>query len=152
MHIRTVKLGWLVLLALAPRVAAADEPHDITVEIPGERSTANIATLAGITGGAALFGAIGLYFHLDSRSISSDLSASMPTGKPWTDADRKKEAQASDDRTRAAIFYGIGGALLVGAVVTYIATEPGSEIQVIRPHTSVQPTPGGALVTRWWSF
>lgn len=142
----------MLLIALAPRLAFADQPHDIVVEIPGERSTENLAILGGITGGAVLFGALGLYFHLDSRSISDELSASKPTGKPWTAALQNKANQASDDRTRAAVLYSIGGALLVGAVVAYIVTEPASETQVIRPHTAVQPTQGGALVSHWWSF
>ena len=152
MHIRVVKVVWALLLALAPRVAAADQAHDIVVEIPGERSSANLALLGGLTGGALLFGGLAVYFHLDSQSISSELSASMPTGKPWSPALQKKDQQASDDRTRAAVLYSIGGAMLIGAVVTYIATEPDSETQVIHPHTAVQPTQGGALVSHWWSF
>jgi len=147
-----VKAVWVLLIALSSRVAAAEHPHDIVVEIPGERSTTNLAVLGGLTGGALVFGALAVYFHLDSRSLSNELSASMPTGKPWSPSLQNKDQQASDDRTRAAVLYSIGGALLVGAVVTYIATEPDSETQVIHPHTAVQPTQGGALVSHWWTF
>ena len=142
----------IICLAAVPRGAAAGDPHDIVVEIPGERSTTNIIVLGGVTGAAAIAGIIGVYFHLDSRTISNDLSSSKATGKAWTPDDVKKESQASDDRTRAAVAYSIGGALLVGAAVAFIVTEPTSEHRIITPHTAVQPTQGGALVSHWWSF
>jgi hypothetical protein len=150
-----MKLAILTLtlcLAAQPRVAGAGGPHDIVVEIPGERSTTNIAVLGGVTGAAVIAGIVGLYFHLDSRSITNDLSSSKATGKAWTPDDQKKEAQASDDRTRAAVGYSIGGALLVGAAVAFIVTAPDSEHRVITTHTALQPTQGGAYVSHWWSF
>lgn len=140
---------WLVAV---PRSVAAGTPHEIVVEIPGERSTTNIAVLGGMTGAAAIAGVIGVYFHLDSRSITNDLSSSTTTGKAWTPDDAKKEGQASDDRTRAVVAYSIGGALLVGATVAFILTAPASERRVITPHTALQPTQGGAVISHWWSF
>lgn len=158
----------LPLLVLATTVAhaqptappdPADTPmfkaptgHDFVVETDEERSTANIATIAGVAGAGALFGGIGVYFHLDSRSEANKVSAAVPTSRPWLPADQAAVDQASSDRTKAAIFYGLGGACLIGAVVALIVTDPGSTKTVIHPHTAIAPTPGGAIALRSWSF
>ena len=156
----------LVLLLAAGRVARADEPadpndtlvykaptgHDIIIDADNDRSTSNIALVAGMAGGGALLGGVGLYFHLDSRSESTKVSATVPTSRPWLPSDQAAVDQAAGDRTKAAIFYGIGGALVIAAAVTLIVTDPGSTRTVIHPHTALVPVPGGAVAMHAWSF
>jgi hypothetical protein len=126
--------------------------HDFVVETPEERSTTNIAAIAGIAGAGALVGGLGLYFHLDSRSESNKVTAGVPTSRPWLPADQAAVDQASSDRTKAALCYAVGGALIIGAVVALIVTDPGSTRTVIHPHTAIAPTPGGAIAMHVWSF
>lgn len=146
-------LAICMLAALAPR-ARADK--DIVIEVPGERSTENKLVLGGIAGAGFVVGAIGLYFHLDSRSASNDVSSDKFTGHAWTAEDDALVDRADRSRSRAIIGYSIGGALIAGAVVAYILTEPKSETAVIHPHghgtPSVTPTEGGALLGGLWSF
>jgi hypothetical protein len=123
---------------LAPRAALAERRgRDLVVEVPGERSANNKLVLAGLAGGGALIGALGLYFHLDSRSAAGDVSAKSVTGRAWTPAEQALADRADRSATRAGIAYGIGGALLVGAAIAYIATEPESRTNVI--HTGPAP-------------
>lgn len=144
----------VVLASLAPRVFA--QPHDIVVETPGERSTGNKLALGGMAAAGVLAGALGLYYHLDSRSLSDDVSADSATGRPWTSDLQSKVDRASDDRTKAAVFYSVGGVLIAGAIVALIVTEPKSETTVIRPHTAMPilapAQGGGAVVGGAWSF
>ncbi|CAN5880379.1 hypothetical protein BH11MYX3_BH11MYX3_15030 [soil metagenome] len=145
----------LCLLALlAPRVARADA--DIVIEIPGERSTENKLLLGGLAGAGAIVGAIGAYFHLDSRSASDDVSSSKFTGQAWTPDDQEAFDRADRSRSRAIIGYSVGGVLLAGAVIAYIITEPKSEKVVIRPHgrgsPTIAPAEGGAVLGGMWSF
>ncbi|MGE5180456.1 MAG: hypothetical protein ACM31C_00255 [Acidobacteriota bacterium] len=160
-----MRLPWLVALAAVPGTAwtqpAGGPPgetgrqKDIVIVTEPDRPANNKILLASLAGGAALFGGIGLYFHLDSRSASNDVSAKRSTNTAWTSADAARYDQAHSSATKAEVFYGIGGALLVGAVVTWIVTAPNSETTVI--HTGggtpvVAPTPGGALVGGAWTF
>lgn len=140
---------------LAPRVARAE--GDIVIEIPGERSMENKLLLGGLAGAGFLAGVVGAYFHLDSRSASNDVSSDKFTGHAWTAEDQELVDRADRSRSRAIVGYSIGGALLIGAVVTYIVTEPASERAVIHPHgrgstALVVPTEGGAVVGGMWRF
>ena len=143
----------IVLASVGPRAFA--QSRDIVVETPGERTTQNKLLIGGIAAAGVLAGAAGLYYHLDSRSSSNDVSADAETGRPWTQSLQDKVDRAADDRTRAAVFYGVGGALVVTAIVVLIVTEPATETAVIHPHTALPtlaPTPGGAVVGGAWSF
>lgn len=161
-----VVLPLLVAATTAAHAEPADEPpdpadapmfkppvgHDIVVEVQEDRSTANIAAISGVAGAGAIFGGLGVYFHLDSRTQSDKVSAGKATSRPWSPADQAAVDQAASDRTKAAVFYGVGGALLIGAVVAMIVTDPGSTKTIIHPHTAIAPTPGGAIAMRSWSF
>ena len=161
-----MRAGLLLLVATTVAHAEPAEPtdptdtpvfkpptgHDIVVEIPGERTNMNIAVISGIAAGGALIGGLGVYFHLDSKSESNKVSAGVPTSRPWLPSDQAAVDQAASDRTKAAIFYGVGGALIIAAVVALIVTDPGSTKTVIHPHTAIAPTPGGALAIHEWSF
>ena len=137
----------------APGTAPMQVPirhEDIVVTTPGERSTKNIAILASIAGAGALLGGVGVYFNLDSRSAADSVSAHSPTSTPWTPQRQASFDQAHDSGVKAEIFYGLGGALVIGAVVGMIVTVPKSETTVIHPHITVQP--GGATLGGSWSF
>ena len=142
------------VVALAPSRVRAD--GDIVIEVPGERTFHNKLLLGGLAGGGLIAGALGVYFHLDSRSASSDVTSDHFTGHPWTAADADLVAQADRSKTRAILAYSLGGALLIGAAVTLIVTEPASDTAVIHPHgrgtPTVAPTEGGAVVGGLWSF
>jgi hypothetical protein len=165
----------LVLALVVPRLAFADIPDDgtrpdnglgapatvrssqtsfhhkdIVVTSTAERSPKNVAILASIAGAAVVFGGLGVYFTLDSKSASDDVSAHRPMSVPWT-ADRQATYdRAHDSAVKAEIFYGVGGALLIGAVVGLIVTQPETETTVIHPHVAVGP--GGAVLGGSWSF
>jgi hypothetical protein len=138
-----------------PALAQHARGTDIVIETPGERTTNNKLVLGGIAGAGVIAGALGLYFHLDSRSASNDVSADAKTGRAWTQEDVDLADRASSSRTRAAVGYSIGGALLIGAAIALIVTEPKSETTVIRARSTqptISPTPGGAVVGGMWSF
>jgi hypothetical protein len=163
---RTVCLG--VLLALvAPRAARADgggdyvrlpPPHDILITTPGQRSTKNIAILSALAGAALVFGGIGLYENLDSKSAADKVSASSATGIAWNSTLQDDYDRAHRSGVAAGVCYGIGGALLVGAAAYLIATVPASETTVIHPHAGGPPTrtlahgPRGAVLGGVWRW
>ena len=140
------------VLAGGARPAVAE--REIVIETSGERSRENKLMLAGLVTAAGLAGGLGLYWHLDSRSASSEVSASLFTGEAWTADDAATLARGERSGTRALVAYGVGGALLIGAVAALILTEPPSETTVLRPGAAptVVPTQGGAMVGGWWSF
>jgi hypothetical protein len=141
-------------VALAPRHVRAD--GDIVIDVPGERTFENKLLVGGLAGGGLIAGALGVYFHLDSRSAASDVTSDHFTGHAWTAADADSVARADSSKTRAIVAYSLGGALLLGAAVALIVTEPKSTTAVIHPHgrgsPTVAPTEGGAVVGGLWSF
>jgi hypothetical protein len=143
-----------MLALVAPRIARADK--DIVIEIPGERTMEQKLFVGGLAGAGLLVGAIGAYFHLDSREAANDVGSDTYTGHAWTAEDRALVDQADRSRTRAIVGYSIGGGLLIGAIVAYILTDPPSETAVIHPHgrgsAMVTPTEGGAMAVGTWSF
>ena len=139
----------------APATFRSPTGPDIVVDIPGERTATSKIVIASGAAATAIAGALGLYWHLDSRSLSRAVSATVPGGRAWTVGDADKAERAASDRTRAAVAYSIGGALLVGTIISLILTEPRGETQVIHPHTAtptVIPAPGGAILGGMWSF
>jgi hypothetical protein len=123
---------------------------DIVVTTPGERTTKNIAILASVAGAGVLLGGIGVYYNLDSRSAANDVSAHRSLSVPWTSDRQATYDRAHDSGVKAGIFYGVGGALLVGAAVALIVTQPKDETTVIHPH--IEGGPGGATLGGTWSF
>jgi hypothetical protein len=143
-----------MLAFVAPRIARADK--DIVIEIPGERTMEQKVLVGGLAGAGFLVGAIGAYFHYDSHQASNEVGSDKFTGHAWTSEDRALVDQADRSRSRAIIGYSVGGALLIGAIVAVIITDPPSETAVIHPHgrgsAMLTPTHGGALVGGTWSF
>ncbi len=141
----------------ANEMAGIRRGRDIVVRYRADRPKKNIVTLALLGGSSVVFGAIGLYFNLEARSASDEVSALKFTGRPWTPERQDRYDEAVRDSTIAGVMYGIGGALLLTTAVYYIVTEPAQEEMVItpnsrRPHALVTPTPGGAFVGGGWSF
>lgn len=134
--------------------ARADDLKPITIVAPTERPMKNKLTLAGLAGASLLSGAIGLYFHLDSRSASDDVATDVFTGTPWTREHQDLVDRANSSRTAAIAMYGVGGAFLIGSIVYWIVTDPPDETIVIQPRAqaSITPTPGGAVFGGTWSF
>lgn len=149
--------GVLVLALLASvGVAHADDGlKPITIVAPGERTTNNKLVLGGIAGAGLVAGAVGFYFHLDSRSASDEVGTDVFTGTAWTPAHQDLVDRAASSRTAAIAMYSLGSACLIGAVVYWIVTDPPDETIVIRPRTAqptIAPTPGGAVLGGTWSF
>ena len=128
--------------------------HPITVTVPGERSANDLELIGGMAGVGLLVTGLGVFYHLDSRSTSNTISAEAPTSLPWTDADQAQYDHAHSLAVHAGICYGIGGAILIGALIGWIATAPEDQHVVIRPHVTptVAPTPGGAMLGGSWRF
>ena len=151
------RLASVLVVGCLASTALAGPNDPIVITTPGERSPGNIATAAGLAGLAVVAGGLGVYFHLDGRDASDEVSAGVYTGKAWTDKQVDLVDKAHDDRTAAIIGYSVGGAALIGAIVYYIVTEPPSETTVIQPHSTptaptVMPTQGGAVLGGTWSF
>jgi hypothetical protein len=131
---------------------------DIVIEVPGDRDKRNVAMLAAITGAGVLLSAVGVYYNLDAKTGADEISkhptdTSMLTPRPpWTAADQDTLDRVHASNIKAGVFYGLGGAVLVGAIVTYIVTAPKDERTVIHPHYAIAPMPGGAMVGGAWSF
>ncbi|MGE0396178.1 MAG: hypothetical protein AB7T06_05595 [Kofleriaceae bacterium] len=151
-------VGVLVLATLAgPRIARADEGgiKPITIVAPGERPMKNKLVLGGIAGAGLVAGAIGFYFHLDSRSATDDVGTDVFTGTAWSPAHQELVDRADSSRAAAITLYSIGGACIAGAIVYWILTDPGEETIVIQPRTAqptIVPTQGGAVLGGVWSF
>jgi len=131
-------------------VAQHPQGKDIVIHTEGERSQNNLIALGSVAGAGVLFGAVGLYYNLDSRSASGDLTQLASAHVPWTPQLQAKYDQAHDSSIKAGVFYGIGGAVILGAIVGAIVTAPKDETTVIHPH--VTATAGGAVVGGTWSF
>ena len=150
-------VGVLVTAIAATAVPArADEGlKPITIIAPGERSTNNKLVLAGLGGAGLIAGAVGMYFHLDSRSASDEVGTDVFTGTAWSAARQEVVDRAESSRTAAIAMYSVGGAFLIGAIVYLIATDPLDETIVIRPRSArptITPAPGGAVLGGMWSF
>ena len=145
--------------ARAPAPAPIVQPRglptrEIKIEVPGERSRENKMIVGGIAAAGVIASALGVYWHLDSRDASKQVSADYFTGKAWNDDRVDLVDRAERSKTRATIMYSIGGALIIGAIAAWIYTEPKSETQIIRTGgVALTPTEdGGGLVSRMWSF
>lgn len=137
---------------------AAPKGHDYTIRTYADRTTNNVIGLAVVGGASLIIGGIGVYYNLDSRDRSAEVSAHKLTGIAWTPELQSKYDQAQHSATMAGVMYGIGGALLLGTAIAYIITEPKQEEIVVHPHVDSKPTAlvapirGGALVGGTWSF
>ncbi|MDB4960378.1 MAG: hypothetical protein JWP01_377 [Myxococcales bacterium] len=153
MSIAARSVACALVFVCSSRVASADK--DISFESKGERSTTTRILLGSLLGAGVIAGGLGVYWHLDSKSASDDVGAVTFTGKAWTAEDVALVDQADRSRTRAAVAYGIGGALVLGAIIAFIATDPPTETVVITPRRgtpTLTPTDGGATLGGTWSF
>jgi hypothetical protein len=132
----------------------APRARDITIEIPGERTRDNKLLLAGLGAAAVLVSGLGVYWHLDSRDASDEVSSDELTGKAWTETQVALVDRADRSRTRAIVAYSLGGALLIGTLVTYIVTEPESTTSVIHTGVAIAPAEhgSGGTISKLWRF
>lgn len=159
----------VLLLALAGVLAApggaraddyfgGEDDGRVVYRIDKDRSKNERLVIAGLAGGAVLFGGIGLLFHLDSRSASNEVSAvGDHTGRAYTAELEDTRSDALRSRNLAIVSYSIGGALVVSSVVALLLTEPGAELVTVGTEAqpaplSITPLPGGAAVGGTWSF
>ncbi len=173
-----MRLAWIALGLMVASPAFADEPpppdappaptapapptsaparKPIIITVANDRDPKNIALIAGIAGAGAILGAVGVYYNLDSRDAANAVSPRMATNEPWTSVQQADYDRAHSSAVKAGIFYGLGGAALITAVVMLVVTAPGSEQTVIHPHDAralptVAPAPGGAVLGGVWSF
>ncbi|MEO8845523.1 MAG: hypothetical protein ABI591_04990 [Kofleriaceae bacterium] len=140
----------------APDYRPQPMKQPIVITVDNDRDAKNIGMIAGIAGAGVILGAIGVYYNLDSRDAANAVSPHMATNEPWTSVQQADYDRAHNSAVKAGIFYGIGGAALISAVVVLIVTAPGSEQTVIHAHYAALPTiapaPGGAVLGGAWSF
>jgi hypothetical protein len=144
--------------------AVTDQPgirrgRDIVVRYTPSRTKQNLMLLAALGSAGLVAGAVGLYFHFDSRTASDEVSALNYTGRAWTSDRQATFDQAHASARAAGIAYGIGGALLLTTAIVWMVTEPGQKEMVITPHlnpkptaTLIAPTRGGAILGGEWTF
>jgi hypothetical protein len=131
--------------------------RNIEIVTRPERPLGNRLLLAGLIGGGALAGGLGVYFHLESRDAANAVSADGATGRAWSADDRAQVDRAADNRGRAVIAYSVGGGLVIAAIVTALLTEPDEQTTVIVPRgpavtPTVMPAEGGAVLGGAWRF
>lgn len=129
---------------------AAPKGKDIYIKQYPDRSKKNVITLWSTAGVGVLLGGVGLAYHLDYRSKSNDLSSKRFTGETWTPELQGTYDDAHHSSVMAGVFYGVGGAALLGATIAYIVTEPKVETIVIHPHVDAKS--GGAIIGGGFSF
>jgi hypothetical protein len=132
-------------------------PRDIVILTPGSRSRNTDIVLASLAGAAVIIGGIGVYWNLDANTAANNVSATAPTGLPWNAAEQHEYDRAHDSSVKAGVFYGVGGALLIGAAVGLIVTAPAPHKDVIHPRMAhavptLAPAPGGAVFGGAWRF
>ena len=157
----------LAVALAASRPARADDyfgahPADtVTVRQANHRTTGQRALIGGLLGGALVAAGTGLYFHLQSRDASNEVSVVGDfTSLTWTPQRQDTYDRALGDRTLAIVGYSVGGALLVGSAVALILTNPGSKAVEVGPSKAPPPTvpvsfrllPGGAYAEAGWRW
>jgi hypothetical protein len=136
-----------------PTLKEPIRPREIVIDVPGVRTPSQKIVLGSLIAAGVIGSAVGLYFHMESRSAANEVSESVFNGKTWTPERQDRFDDGERAKSRAAVGYAIGGAFVVGALVALIVTEPSTERAVIRPrHAGVVPVPGGAIAGAGWSF
>lgn len=136
-------------------------PQKVSFRQAKPRTRKQHILLASLFGGAVAFGGLGLYFHLDSRDASDEIS--LVGGEPSRTYDRsvdKTRDRALRSRVLAIVGYSVSGAFLVATIVAMAMTQPGEEIVTIDQEkapkntvpVSVIPIRGGAMVGKAWRF
>jgi hypothetical protein len=162
-------VGPLVVLALARAApsASADagnaptgdyfargaSTNEVVVRTPGARTPAQRRLIAGVLGGAAALGGLGLYFHLDGKRAADRVSADAETDVVWSRALQADYDHAERYRDLAIVSYALGGAALVAAAVIVLRTAPPDVVerkQIALP--AIAPVRGGAIASLGWSF
>jgi hypothetical protein len=127
----------------------------LTYKQAGSRSRNEMIVLLSIFGTAAVAGAVGTYFALDSQSKSVEVSASgVHTGRAWSaDLDETRK-DALRSRTVAQVSFGVTGALMLGGAIAFIITSPDDELfyQNWQTRSFIAPIDSGLVAGSGWSF
>lgn len=110
---------------------------------------------AALVGTGLVATAVGVYFHLDSRSAADEVSADHLTGRAWTHVLADAQDRAERSGTRAIASYVVGGALVTSAVVYLWATKADTTEVTIAPRRAapvVAPTSSGLMIGGTWTF
>jgi hypothetical protein len=143
---------------------AAAQPMTFEVDRPRTREAKVL--IASLFGAAVVFTGGGLLFHLHSKSQSDEVSTETDehTGRVYTDDLDATRRDAERSRTLAIAGYAVGGGFLVGTLVAYLLTDPGTETIRVgeeqaeppapsgRPQVLVEPSTGGGMVGAAWRF
>jgi hypothetical protein len=161
--------AFLALALALPGVSAADtdfftaKPQGQAIKVTEARSRTSGQRLliGGLIGGAVLCAGAGLYFHLDSRSASNEVSRVDQSNEVWTRDRQDTYDRAHRSRTGAIVGYAGGGAILIAAAVVLIVTDPGTEVKDTGiakvaggklQGLALSPLEGGALMEAAWRF
>ncbi|RMH41686.1 MAG: hypothetical protein D6689_10355 [Deltaproteobacteria bacterium] len=135
------------------------KPLTYWVEPP--RTRGQKIVLASLAGATLAAGGLGLYFHLESKRASDEVSrfSGDHSGLVYTDEVDRRRRDALDNRTRAIAMYATGGVLLVGTVAYFIWTSPdpversyADDAEEAGRQTWWTPVPGGAVAGASWTF
>lgn len=136
-----------------PALKTPIRPREIVIDVPGLRTNQQKIVLGSLFAAGTIGTALGILFHVQSRSAANEVSEDVFNGKTWTPERQGRFDDGESAKTRAGITYAIGGAFIIGGIVALIITEPKSERAVIRPrHAGIVPVPGGAVAGAGWSF
>lgn len=137
------------------------KPDEVVFRIDKERTTTDKIVIGSIGGGAVLFVGIGALFTHRYNVRSDEVSVSGGhTGKVYTEQLEDTRKSALRNRNVAIAGYSLAGAALIGTIVAYIITSPGTEEVTYGPGgviqkrttTLVAPIEGGAVVGKMWRF
>jgi hypothetical protein len=153
--------------------AAQPKTDEVKITTARSRTPRQRLLIGGLLGGAVASAGIGLYFHLDGRSASEEVTALNPTHEVWTRERQDRYDHAKSARVGAIIGYTGGGLLLAAAAVVFYLTDPGTEVREVgvrvvpakRPPPAppsggalrlqgidVAPLQGGAMLEAAWRF
>jgi hypothetical protein len=169
MRLIALIVGLVVVVSAVPAHADNDYFKDdsanqeVTFQVDRARTSRQRLLIGSLFAGAALCAGGGLYFHLDSRAKTNDVEAvDQHTGRIYTEEVADTRSQAFSSRRWAIAGYGVGGLLVVGAVVAFALTDPGKERITVGKDSPEPPAPvipvsvlmvrGGAMVGGAWSF
>jgi hypothetical protein len=169
MRILSVFVALATLLAIASPAGAQalssdyfnnqTTDDDLSFRVDKPRTNTERIVIASLFGGALVFGGLGVAMHVRSSNKSDEVSSEGEhTGLVWTPERDSIREDAELARTLSIGAYSIGGGLVIAGLVTFILTDPGTEVVKIGEDTqpSAQTTfsivPGGAVVGSEWSF
>ncbi|MBT8493262.1 MAG: hypothetical protein KJO07_09425 [Deltaproteobacteria bacterium] len=162
--IRLLAVCVAVLLGLGPGLAHADDyfektdgAGEMTFRVSKPRKTEHWILIGALGGGTVLAAGLGVLFQFSGDSKAEDVEAKDRTGLVWDQSRQDIYDSARFRRTAGFTLYGVAGGLALGTIIAFVATNPGSKLIKVGDSAEdnvagVLPLPGGAMVTKGWSF